>query len=239
MVVRVRSVASLAALTIAAWPSPAHAQEPSSPTPNLRCTSATGAPTGGDGGTVSTINWGDNFSLGAPTVFVDGSLQGMQFGCGNNMYSTQTFPGSMFEVNFGTPGSIPPGDVLKLELDTVTYTKEKKFVTEFDMYADFLKTTIDGGSVVEQKHFVGLKVESDFGDSKITKLNSLFIDTSNKALILDPSIPAGPNGSIESATLELINTPGGPASTPEPATFTLFGTGLLAAARVLRRKSRR
>jgi hypothetical protein len=235
MVVRVTSAASIMALAVAAWPFPAHAQEPSSPTPNFFCTSPTGAPTGGDGGTVSTINWGDNFSLGAPTVFVDTNPAGLQFNCGGNMYSTQTLPGSMFEVNFGTPGPTPLGDILKLELDTVTYNKEGKFVTEFDIYANFVKI-IDGSSVVEQKHFVGLKVESDFGDSQVKNIdNPLFLDTANKAVILDPSIPTAPDGTIESATLELINTPG----TPEPATFTLFGTGLLAAARVLRRKSRR
>jgi len=233
MVVRVTSAASIMALAVAAWPFPAHAQEPSSPTPNFFCTSPTGAPTGGDGGTVSTINWGDNFSLGAPTVFVDGSLQGMQFGCSANMFSVPV-QGSMFEVNFGTPGPTPLGDILKLELDTVTY-KEKKFVTEFDIYANFYKPLGDG-FVFEGKDFVGLKLESDFGDSQVKNIdNPLFIDTANKAVILDPSIPTAPDGSIEPATLELINTPG----TPEPATFTLFGTGLLAAARVLRRKSRR
>ena len=227
MVVRVTSAASIMALAVAAWPFPAHAQELSSPTPNLGCTNpgtlADVAPS-----TVNTINWGDGFSLGAPTVFVD-SNPGLQFDCSGNMFSAP-LNGSMFKVNFGTPGSIP-GETLKFELNTPTYEELKldfKYnVSEFDIY--FLKINVDG--ILEGKDFIGLKIESKFGDSQVTNpANPLFIDA-NGNLILDPTIPN------VSDTLELINTHGAP--TPEPATFALFGTGLLAAARVLRRKSRR
>jgi len=229
MVVRATSAASIMALAVAAWPFPAQAQESSSPTPNISCTNpgtlADVAPS-----TVNAINWGDSLSLGAPAVFVDGSLQG-QFGCSANMFSVPV-QGSMFEVNFGTPGTVPGFDD-KWFLATPIDYKEQKFVTEFDIFANAWKIMPDGSEVLDHKDFIGVKLESDFGYStKFTNPDSpLFIDTIFHKLILDPDIPGG------TGTVELTATPGPPV--PEPATFALFGTGLLAAARILRRKSRR
>jgi hypothetical protein len=229
MVVRVHSAASIAALAIAAWPFSAHAQAPS-PTPNIGCANpTTGALTGGNGGTVSTINWGDGFSLGAPNVLVD-TLPAVQFGCSANMFSVP-LQGSMFAVNFGMGGTIP-GLENKWFLATTEY-KEFKFdvefnVTEFDISANFYKVNVDGVSVFDHKDFIGVTYDSLFGDA-LSANNTLFVNA-NGELVLDPPIGGG------SGVLELITTPGAP--TPEPATFALLGTGLLAAARVLRRKSR-
>ncbi len=231
MVVRVHSAASLAALAIAAWPLSTRAQGPS-PTPNIGCTTPTPGALDVAPSTVNGITWGDGFSLGAPNVLVD-ALPAVQFGCGANMFSVP-LQGSMFEVNFGTVGTVP-GLQDKWSLATTEY-KEIKLdveltVTEFDIYANFYKEQVGGGLVFDYKDFIGIKLESSFGDSQVTDpANPLFVNADGN-LILDPTIPGG------SATLELIDAPGAP--TPEPATFALFGTGLLAAARVLRRKSRR
>jgi PEP-CTERM motif len=233
MVVRVHPVASVAALAIAACPFSAHAQE-LSPTPNLGCTTPTlDALAGGTGGTVNTINWGDGLSLGAPNVLVD-ALPAVQFGCSANMFSVPV-QGSMFEVNFGTPGTVPGFD-MKWSLATTEY-KELKLdvqftVTEFDIFANAYKIIPGADEVFDHKDFIGVKLDSAFGDSQVTNPDTpLFIDAISHKLILDPNIPGG------TGTVELTNTPGPPV--PEPATFALFGTGLLAAARVLRRKSRR
>jgi hypothetical protein len=228
MVVRVHPVASLAALAVAAWPFSAHAQE--SPTPNIACTPASDSLSFLAPSKVNGITWGDGFSLGAPSVLVD-ALPAVQFGCGDNMYSVGV-QGLMFSVNFGTGGTIP-GLEDKWTVATTEY-KEFKFnteykVTEFDIYANFYKPQIDGSSIFDHKDFIGLKYDSQFGDALSTD-NKLFVNADGE-LILDPPIGGG------SGFLELINTPGAPA--PEPATFALFGTGLLAAARALRRKSRR
>jgi len=234
MVVRFHPVASLAALAVAAWPFSAHAQE--SPTPNIGCTPASDSLAFLAPSNVNGITWGDGFSLGAPSVLVD-ALPAVQFGCSANMYSVGV-QGSMFSVNFGTGGTIP-GLEDKWSVATTEY-KEFKFdaeqkinveykVTEFDIYANFYKPQVDGGSIFDHKDFIGVKYDSQFGDA-LSANNALFLNADGE-LILDPPIGGG------SGFVELINTPGAP--TPEPATFALFGTGLLAAARALRRKSRR
>jgi len=239
MVVRVHPAASIAALAVAAWPFSAHAQE--SPTPNIGCTApAADALTAVAPSTVSGINWGDGFSLGAPSVLVD-TLPAVQFNCSNNMYSTPTRQGSMFEVNFGALGSVAGETLAKIEIVTNDY-KEFKFdteykVTEFDIYLDFSSGyyKITGGiPIIDHQDFIGIKAESPFGDSQLSNPADPFFVDSNGNLILDPTIPSAPDGSAGTVTVDLITTP-----TPEPATFALFGTGLLAAARVLRRKSRR
>jgi len=225
MVVRVRSVAALAA--VAAVPFAAHATALApTPTPTIGCNT--------DGGVVDSIDWGDGFSLGMPTVAVTPTLAAsfvpavQSFNCSDNMYSAGV-QGSMFAVNFGTPGTIPQGEQVQWKFDTTEY-KEFKFdveykVTEFDIYANFVKT--DTGAL-DNKDFIGIKYWSTVGDA-LSPENKLFLNA-NGELILDPPIGGG------SGILELIPTPGAPV--PEPTTFVLFGTGLLAAAQALRRKSR-
>lgn len=224
MVVRVRSVAALAA--VAALPFAAHATD-LSPTPIIGCNAD---------GLVDGINWGDGFSLGAPSVSVTPSVSAasvllpavQSFNCSDNMYSTGV-RGSMFAVNFGTPGTTPSGDKLQWKFDTTGY-QESKFdakynVTEFDIYANFVKI---GTGALDNKDFIGIKYWSTLGDA-LSPENKLFLNA-NGELVLDPPIGGG------SGILELTPTPGAPV--PEPATFVLFGTGLLAAAQALRRKSR-
>jgi len=96
MVVRIHSVASVAALAMAALPLAARGAEVAAPlTPNVNCTTsdtlAAVIPS-----TVSSINWGDGFSVGAPNVIVDG-LPAVQFGCSASMFSVGV-QGSMFEI---------------------------------------------------------------------------------------------------------------------------------------------
>jgi len=235
MVVRVHPVASIAALAVAAFPISAHAQEP---TPNIGCTTtpATSALASFAPNTVNAITWGDGFSLGMPSVSVDNS-PAMLFGCSDNMYSVGV-QGSMFAVNFGLVGTIP-GTEWKWQVGTNEY-KEFKYdaehkisiehkITEFDIFANGYKVNSDGVFVLDHKDFIGMKYDSLLGDA-LSSDNKLFVNAKGE-LVLDPPIGGG------SGVLELITTPGAP--TPEPATLTLFGAGLLAAARVLRRKSRR
>jgi hypothetical protein len=226
MVVRVRHVAALA-VAASALPFSAHAATiaPPSPTPNIGCSN----------GAASSINWGDGFSFGEPTVSVQNPnavtapLPAVQFGCSDNMYSTPLLTGSTFAVNFGVPGTTPSGDQLKWFLDTTDY-KESKLgveydVTEFDIYAEFLK--IDTGAL-DHKDFIGVKMDSTSGFA-LSDSNNIAVN-GDGSVSLDPPIP-GNNGFVE-----LIPVPGAPV--PEPTSFVLFGTGLLAAAQVLRRKSR-
>lgn len=235
MVVRVHPAASIAALAVAAWPFSAQAQ---SPTPSISCT------TPGNGtlaavipGTVNGINWGDGFSLGAPSILVD-ALPAVQFNCNGSMYSHDV-TGSMFSVHFAPADSyLKIEGELKFQLSgTQEYKEYKEFkegnkvldVTEFDLSANFYKFDVAGALVLDHKDYFGLKYESAFGDA-LSDQNKLFVQADG-SVVLDPPIGGG------SGTVELIATPGGP--TPEPTTFALLGTGLLAAARALRRKSRR
>lgn len=224
MVVRIRDVAALAAVA-SALPFSAHATDLSLPT--IGC---------GVDGEVNAINWGDSFSLGAPQVSVQSALLApnlvpavQTFACSNNMYSVP-IEGSTFSVNFGTPGPAPAG--VQFDKWTVATTEYKEFkmdvpynVTEFDIYANFLN--LDGA--LAQKDFVGIKYWSTLGDA-LSSSNQLLVDPTTGALVLDPPIGGG------SGTLELITTPG--SQVPEPSSLVLFGTGLLAAAQALRRKSR-
>jgi hypothetical protein len=232
MVVRVHPAASLAALAVAAWPFSTHAQE--GPTPSIGCTTpATNSLAFLAPSTVNGISWGDGLTLGAPTVLVD-TLPAVQFDCGANMFGVP-LQGSTFAVDFGQVGTVP-GTEWKWDVAATEY-KEFKFdveykVTEFDISGNAYKLNSDGVPVFDHKDFIGFKYHSLFGDSQFTNPdNPIFIDEISHKLILDPTIPGG------SGFLELITTPGAP--TPEPATFALFGSGLLAAARVFRRKSRR
>src|ERR1700719_1607518 len=231
MVVRVHPAASLAALAVAAWPFSAHAQE--GPTPSIGCTTPTTnslaflAPD-----TVNSINWGDGLRLGAPTISVDGGA-GVQFNCNGSMYSADV-TGDKFSVNFGQDLKIFTGEDKWVLAGTQVYKEQKVDVlltiTEFDLEVDVYGKDADGALVLEHKDFLGVKYDSAFGDA-LSDTNKVFINEADGSVVLDPPIGGG------SGTVELIATPGGP--TPEPGTLALFGSGLLAAARVLRRKSRR
>jgi hypothetical protein len=231
MVVRVTSAASIMALAVAAWPFPAQAQ---SPTPNITCTTPGAGPLAAVApSTVNGINWGDGFGFGAPNILVD-ALPAVQFNCNGGMYSADV-TGHKFSVNFGPIGSqdlkIFPGE-FKFDLaGTQVYSEQKVnvqlTVTEFDLSMGVYKV-IDGTLALDHKDDVFLKIDSAFGDA-LSDTNKLFVD-GNGNVVFDAPIPGG------SGTIELSTTP---TAAPEPATFALLGTGLLAAARVLRRKSRR
>jgi PEP-CTERM motif len=227
MVVRVRDMTALTVVA-AALPFAAHAATDFSPTPSIGCST--------DGGFASTINWGDGLSLGSPNVLVQNSASRVpavqNFACSGSMYSTAV-QGDSFAVNFGAPGTLPADRKDKWIVETSEY-KEFKFdveynVTEFDIYGDVYQILGDGSSILDHKDFIGIKYDSTLGNA-LSDTNSLFVDT-NGDLVLDPPIGGG------SGVVELITTPTSPV--PEPTSIILFGTGLVAAAQVLRRKSRR
>ena len=231
MVVRATSAASIMALAVAAWPFPAQAQ---SPTPNISCTnSGAGTLAAVIPSTVNAINWGDGFGFGAPNILVD-TVPGVQFNCNGGMYSADV-SGKEFSVNFGPIGSqdqkIFPGE-FKYLVGTQEYKEQKGdvqlTVTEFDLSINVYKPNVDGALVFGYKDYIVIKMHSAFGDA-VSDKTKVFVE-GDGSVVLDPPIPGG------FGTVELSTTP---TPTPEPATFALLGTGLLAAARVLRRKSRR
>jgi PEP-CTERM motif-containing protein len=235
MVVRVTSAASIMALAVAAWPFPAQAQE--SPTPTIGCTTPNvGALAEVAPSTVSSINWGDGLSLGAPNILVD-TVPGVQFNCNGGMYSADV-SGKEFSVNFGptnpSDAFLKLGAEVKWELSGTQEYKEQKVdvqltVTEFDLVAKVYVKNADGALVLENKDYIVVKMDSAFGDA-VSDTNKVFVNEADGSVVLDPPIPGG------FGTVELSTTP---TATPEPGTLALFGSGLLAAARVLRRKSRR
>ena len=234
MVVRVTSAASIMALAVAAWPFPAQAQ---SPTPNISCTTpGAGTLAAVIPSTVNAINWGDGLSFGSPNISVDGAVPGVQFNCNGGMYSHDV-SGNKFSVNFGPIGSqdqkIFPGEFTYDLVGTQEY-KELKIdttltVTEFDLAVSVHKVNVDGFLAVDHKDYIVIKMDSAFGDA-VSDTNKVFVNEADGSVVLDPPIPGG------FGTVELSTTP---TATPEPGTLALFGSGLLAAARVLRRKSRR
>jgi hypothetical protein len=236
MVVRVTSAASIMALAVAAWPFPARAQ---SPTPKISCTNpGAGTLAAAIPSTVNAINWGDGFGFGAPNILVD-ALPGVQFNCNGGMYSHDV-TGDKFSVNFGPIGSqdqkIFPGE-FKYDLVGTQEYKELKIdttltVTEFDLAVSVFKLNADNNPVLDHKDFIVIKMDSAFGDA-VSDKTIFSLNAADGSVSLDPPIPGGPGGS---GTVELSTTP---TATPEPGTLALFGSGLLAAARVLRRKSRR
>jgi len=235
MVVRVTSAASIMALAVAAWPFPAQAQE--SPTPNISCSNPGGTAVAVIPSTVSSINWGDGLIFGAPTLSTDGGLSAAQFNCNGSMYSHDV-TGTMFSVNFGPSNPsdlfLKLGPELKWVLVGTQDYKEQKVdvqltVTEFDLVAKVYVKNADGALVLENKDYIVVKMDSAFGDA-VSDTNKVFVNEADGSVVLDPPIPGG------FGTVELSTTP---TATPEPGTLALFGSGLLAAARVLRRKSRR
>jgi hypothetical protein len=239
MVVRVTSAASIMALAVAAWPFPAQAQ---SPTPKISCTTPGAATLAAViPSTVNAINWGDGFGFGAPNILVD-ALPAVQFNCNGGMYSADV-TGNKFSVNFGpigVPGDpsykVFPGQFTYDLVGTQEYKEQKPdgqlTVTEFDLAVSVHKWNFDGFLALDHKDYIVIKMDSAFGDA-LSDTNKLFFNQADGSVSLDPPIPGGPGGS---GTIELSTTP---TAAPEPATFALLGTGLLAAARVLRRKSRR
>ncbi|HVP44001.1 MAG TPA: PEP-CTERM sorting domain-containing protein [Terriglobales bacterium] len=220
MVVRARSLVAVLS-GVAAFPLAAHAANPGPiQTPSLSCNSDN---------FVSGINWGDGSSTGVPAVQSQPGPVQTPFSCANNMYSAGV-QGDSFVLNFGN--LLPPPDPdlkyeLKYELLSTSYkemvvgTPDKwHTTTDFDMYISFYKE-----DVLQYKDFIGLKVDSMFGDA--LSPNNAFLVNEEGQLVLDPPLPGG-----GFAELELYNTP----QVPEPGTLALVGTGLAGVAGVLRRK---